>query len=241
MKLKNALISAGVVGALASTALFSIDREPAARSRITGGDESVDASVYAENSKNRLATDTTIKGGTTDTKIGNVGDRLKVDAQVTLAGGATQSYTPKLRYNDMNATTGSLARGVSVTAASGWNRVYTYNGSGLLSGFIISLESKDDWAIRLVIDGEELFGANGFLSTDLHTDSIYDSDTSGRSVPELDQDLGVYWGAHDRFMWASPLLIPTSYTSSVNIYIRRTTGASSKKFQAGYVIIEKKT
>lgn len=183
-------------------------------------------------------------GGTDGTAVGNVGDRLKVDASVVLAGGATQSYTSKLRYDDMNATTGTLARGASVTAASGWNKVYGYTGTGLLSGCVISLETKDDWAIRIVIDGEEIFGTgtgNGILSTDIHTDSIYDADTSGRSVPELDQDLGLFWGAHDRFQWAGPLLIPVSFSSSIDIYIRRTVGAATKKFQAGYVVIEKRT
>jgi len=179
------------------------------------------------------------------TLIGNVGDRLKVDASVVLAGGATQSYTSKLRYVDMNVASGGLVRGVSVTAASGWNQVFSYTGSGLLSGFVISLETKDDWQMRLVVDGEEIFegvtAGQGITSTDLTSDAIYDSDTSGRSVPELDQDLGIFWGAHDRFQWVGPLLVPVTYNSSVKIYIRRTVAAATKKYQAGFVVIEKRT
>jgi len=179
------------------------------------------------------------------TLIGNVGDRLKVDASVVLAGGATQSYTSKLRYVDMNVASGGLVRGVSVTAASGWNQVFSYTGSGLLSGFVISLETKDDWQMRLVVDGEEIFegvtAGQGVTSTDLTSDAIYDSDTSGRSVPELDQDLGIFWGAHDRFQWVGPLLVPVTYNSSVKIYIRRTVAAATKKYQAGFVVIEKRT
>lgn len=185
-----------------------------------------------------------LRGGTTGAFIGNIGDRLKVDSNVTLAGGTTQSYTSKLRYDDMNVSTGGIARGTSVTAASGWNQLYSYTGSGQLMGVIISLETKDDWQIRIVVDGEELFGTGtgeGILSTDLHTDSIYDSDTSGRSVPELDQDVGLYWGAHDRFQWVGPVLIPVTFTTSVKVYVKRSTGAATKKFQAGFVVIEKKT
>lgn len=185
-----------------------------------------------------------VAGSSDGSQIGNVGDRLKVDASVVLAGGATQSYTKKLRYEDMNITTGTLARGAPVTALSGWNKAYGYAGTGLLSGVVISLETKDDWAIRIVVDGDEIFGTGtglGILSTDLHTDSIYDADTSGRSVPELDQDLGVFWGAHDRFQWVGPLLIPITFNTSVDVYIRRVVAASTKKFQAGYVVIEKRT
>lgn len=183
-----------------------------------------------------------IRGSTDGSFIGNIGDALKTTA--TLAGGTTQTYTRKLRYDDMNATTNGIARLTSVTAASGWNKVYGYTGSGTLIGVVISLETKDDWAIRIVVDGDELFGTgtgNGILSTDIHTDSIYDTDTSGRSVPELDQDLGLFWGAHDRFQWVGPVLIPVHFNSTVDVYIRRVTGAATKKFQAGYVVIEKAT
>lgn len=186
----------------------------------------------------------TISGSSDGTTIGNVGDRLKVDASVVLAGGATQSYTSKLRYDDMNTSTGTLARGASVTIASGWNKVYGYSGSGALIGCVISLETKDDWQVRIVIDGEELFGTgtgNGILSTDLTADAIYDTDPSGKSIPELDQDLGIFWGQHDRFMWCGPILIPVSFNSSVDVYVRRAVGSSTKKFQAGYVVIEKVT
>jgi hypothetical protein len=179
------------------------------------------------------------------TLIGNVGDRLKVDASVVLAGGATQSYTSKLRYVDMNVASGGIVRGVSVTAASGWNQVFSYTGSGLLSGFVISLETATLWQVRLVVDGEEVFegvtAGEGIASTDLTSDAIYDSDTSGRAVPELDQDLGIFWGAHDRFQWVGPLLVPVTYNSSVKIYIRRTVAAATKKYQAGFVVIEKRT
>lgn len=210
------------------------------------------AVITRTNSSKGLATESEIAGSDVGGTYRKVSTKLRTDgstalvteASVVLAGGTTQSYTSKLRYDDMNTTTGTLARGASVTAASGWNKVYGYTGSGLLSGCVISLETKDYWAVRIVVDGEEIFGTgtgNGILSTDLHTDSIYDSDTSGRSVPELDQDLGVFWGAHDRFQWVGPLLIPVTYLSSINIYIRRAVGSATKKFQAGFVVIEKRT
>jgi hypothetical protein len=166
---------------------------------------------------------------------------LATDTVTTLAGGTTQSWTSFLRYDDMNASTGGLARGTSITAASGWNQVYSYTGSGTLAGYILNLETNADWQTRLVIDTQEIFGSNGILSTDLVNDSIYDADPSGKSIPELDQTLGIFSGAHDRQMWSGPLLIPIKFSASVKIFVRRATGAATKKFQAGLIIIQKDT
>lgn len=167
-------------------------------------------------------------------------NRLKVDSQ--FSAGTSQSWTKKLRYDDMNATTGGVARGTSITAASGWTQVYSYTGAGYFIGCLVNLETKDNWAIRIVIDGDEIFGTGtgaGILSEDITNDAIYDADPSGKSIPEPDQNLGFFWGAHDRFLFSAPLLIPIKYDSSVKVYVSRLAGAAPKKFRAGYATLTK--
>jgi len=188
------------------------------------------------------AQETEILGGTDQTKIGNVGDRLKVDATVSaVSGSGVSAWSKKLRYDDMNASMGGVARGTSITAASGWNTVYTYSGTGYLASYILNIETKDGWAMRLIVDGEEIFGSAGILTTDMHSDAIYDVDDSGKSLNEMEESLGLMCGSHDRIIFAGPEGYPIRFDSSITIRISRVTGAATKKFNAGLVIIQKDT
>lgn len=163
---------------------------------------------------------------------------LLTKTKITQVSGSMNTFSNKLRYDDMNASTGGVARATSVLN-SAWTRVYSYTGSGLMVGFLITLENSDSWQVRLVVDGEEILGANGILTDDLLGDQIYDMDTSGKAIPELDANFGLFMGTHDRFMCSMP--IPIGFSTSVNIYLKRITGAASKRFRAGLAVIQKDT
>jgi hypothetical protein len=148
-----------------------------------------------------------------------------------------RSWTNKLRYVDMNASSGGIARGSAVTTT--WTDVYSYTGSGLLAGFILNIETFSDWKVRLIVDStEEIFDTNGITSNDMATDSIYDVD----DVSDVNQAfLGLSKGSHDRIVFTAPTQMPIKYTSKIEIKLARLTGAPSKKFQAGLVVLSKDT
>lgn len=179
-----------------------------------------------------------ITNGTYDADVLDVDGvkRLAVAAAIT---GTISSTTPtissKLLYLDMNASNGGVARQTVID--SNWTQIFSSTGSGLLHEILINLETNSDWRIRLVVDNNELFTSNGILSDDVRDDQVYDFDTSGKSVSFLDAST-IFWGDHDRFIWNSPNF-PIKWTSSVKVYIRRSTGAATKKFRAGLVVLNK--
>lgn len=94
---------------------------------------------------------TTLIGSTDSTKIGNVGDALKVSAAFTGSSIATAAaFTSKTRVVVLTTT---------VPLASGsYTTVYSYSGSGLLYGFNAEFNNSGI-IIRLQIDGETIFEA----------------------------------------------------------------------------------
>ncbi len=188
------------------------------------------------------ASETELLGGTDQTKIGNVGDRLKVDASVSVTNLGIATWSSKLRYVDMNVASGGIARGTSINVASGWNTIFSYTGSGKLASFVVNLDTTADWLVRLIVDGEEIFPSTGFLLQDLTTDTLYDLDDTGKSAEEgLGFSHGLFVGSHATFHWKGSLDNPITYTSNVTIRIARNTGAAAKKFNAGLVILSKET
>jgi len=92
----------------------------------------------------------TLEGATDDTLIGNVGDRLKVDAllsvnDVTVSGGCPTTSS-KFRIVHSESST-------PVTA--NYSTMYSYTGSGVLFGFILDYNS-DFVRTKLTIDGTEV-------------------------------------------------------------------------------------
>lgn len=171
------------------------------------------------------------------------GTKRRLDVATTItgfSGGVVSNFSSKLRYVDMNASNGGVARGTSITNAA-WVDVFSYTGSGNLTNFLLNIEGSADWLVRLVVDGEELFGSAGLAINDVTGDSLYDLDPSGKSVSEDQDSFGVFQGTHDVFRWSGPLYIPVKYTSSVAIKITRAPGAAAKKFQAGFIILSKDT
>lgn len=176
-----------------------------------------------------------IKGGTDQTTIGNVSDRLKVDSAITsLPNTALKPWTKKLRYDDMNATTGGVARGTSITTT--WQDVYSYTGSGYIAGFVLNFETFTDWKFRFLVDGDEIFGSNGALVEDVAGDALWDLDV----VNDVNQAaLGLTVGNHDRIVFAAPLGVQIRYDSSVVVKVARVAG--TKKFRAGLIVLSKET
>jgi hypothetical protein len=146
-----------------------------------------------------------------------------------------RSWNSKLRYVDMNASSGGIARGSAVTTS--WTDVFSYSGSGYISGFIINLETFTLWKIRFIVDGEEIFDSAGITSDDLIGNAIYDMD----DVADVNQSyLGLSKGSNDRFVFSSPSIQNIKYNSSVVIKVARVSGGT-KKFQAGLIVLSKDT
>jgi len=173
-----------------------------------------------------------ILGATTSTEIGNVGDSLKVSANIS-NNDFVKSWNKKLRYQDMNSSTNGIARNTSLSGGT-WTQIFQYAGSGFLSGMIINIETfATGWSFRLTVDDEVLFT---LPDGDLANDTLYDVD----DVTDFNQGfLGISKGSHDRFIWHPPLFSPLYYGSSVKVEIKKDGGA--KKFQAGLIILSKET
>jgi hypothetical protein len=175
--------------------------------------------------------DVQIEGGTDKTMIGNVGDRLNVDSSSQIGAiGAIPVLPPTLISEDMNVSTGGIARDTLVTTVT-WVDVYSVTGSGLFIGFIVNLEEEKKWRIRLVIDGNEVFGSNGISTDDLHDNALY-----GLEFAKLQNRSGIYdqgfnLGEHT-VNWEGPMGYPVAYSASVVVKLIKDTGAS-KKFRAG--------
>lgn len=175
-----------------------------------------------------------ILGADGTTLIGNTGDRLKVESAPSSATTTTPSWSKKLRYVDMNASNGGIARGTSIATSANWTTIFSYSGSGFIAGLIINFETFTGWEMRLTVDSDEIFS---FSDSDLTSDVVYDVD----DVADLNQAyIGISKGSHDRFLWHSPLASPTYYASTVVVQIRRPT-AGAKKFQAGLIVLSKET
>ena len=158
-------------------------------------------------------------------------NRLCVDTIASGAGALIPALTSKLRYEDMNDSTGGVAR--QATIGNIWTRIYQYVGGGLLHGLLVNIETKDSWLFRVVIDGEEIFGANGIATTDMIADAIYDVDNA---ATEEYQNIGIHFGDHDKILWGFGSM-PLRFYTSIQAYLVRVGG--SKKFRAGLAVISK--
>jgi len=173
-----------------------------------------------------------IVGATTGTLIGNSSDSLKVTANITNT--APTGYSKKLVYVDMNASSGGVARGTSITSAT-WVDVFSYSGSGVLTNFNLNIETKTLWLVRLLVDGEEIFGSAGLSTDEMISDTLYDMDEISQT------NLNLFTGLHDTITWGGPLGIPINYSTSVVLKVKRSAGAPNKKFQAGLIVLTKDT
>lgn len=160
------------------------------------------------------------------------GNRLKVETIFSPDGLVIPTIGNNLIFDDFNVANGGVAR--NTTISTGWTKVYEKTGlaAGLFQGFLVTVENiNQDWDVRLVVDGVEVFGANGLSITDVRDDQLYGYDENFSSfVPEF---LGIqvrkntfrFEGPNDY-----PIRIPGP-TSSIAVYLRKNDG--DKKFFAG--------
>lgn len=155
-------------------------------------------------------------------------DRLYVDAKLSAIGSAiVPSIDNTLRYRDMNASTGGVARDASIGGT--YTNIYDEDGSGYLFGVNFTLENgNDDWDVKITVDSVDILEVS---TKDLSDGNLYD-------VERGDENLALAGlGMRDKtFRWHGPLNVPVSYTSNVTVQVRYTKGGS-KKFKAGFVSI----
>jgi len=160
---------------------------------------------------------------------------VHVIAEIQATDGSIPSVSSKLRYTDLNASVGGVARGTSITNAA-WVDIYSYTGSGLIFSTVINLEDKNNWQIRLVVDGEEIFGSDGIFSTDLDNDASYNLDEAGSSLSPNEGNVGLSLEEKERIVWTCPSSFPVRYRTSFEIKIKRVAGQNAKKFNAGLLV-----
>lgn len=181
----------------------------------------------------------TLFGATDGTRIGNTGDKLRVESSIA-GGSGKSSWSRKLRYDDMNVSNGGIARDTLVGSAS-WTQIYSYTGSGLFIGFLSALEKfeNEGYFIRLVVDNEEVFGASGISTSTIANKDLY----MWEKKPFTDQGIPVILGFHvaeNGIRWNGPMDTPIQFLTNVRILIRKQTG-DPKKFMSGLVTLTKET
>jgi hypothetical protein len=161
--------------------------------------------------------------------------RLCVDTKISNQQTNLIFHSKYLRWDDMNASTGGVAREATISTA--WTAVYLYSGTGFAHGFVLNLEDESKWDLRVVVDSQELFSASGISTADLKDDNIYDLDN-----PDVDDTspIGIFLGDHGKIVWSGPGNRPVRFDSAFTIYVRRNDGGT-KKFKAGLVSITKES
>lgn len=144
------------------------------------------------------------------------------------------SASKYLRYDDMNAATGGIARGTAIspntTAA-----LYSHSGKGQLYGFLLNLEdfqsTSKNWKIELLVDAQAVFS---FDTKDFVSVAAYDlkRQTTFREASILGLEV-----TESAFTFNSPRH-PLRYAQNVLVRVTRTLGAAAK-FQAGFIALTK--
>ena len=165
-----------------------------------------------------------IKGDTDGTKIGNVGDELKVHSSIQ--PGSVACLTTSLKYIDMNASVGGVARGTNIGTT--FVDVYSGSGAGVILGFLVTMENgESNWRIRLEVDSIEVFDVD---VEDFEDDQVYNYKVGNLNT--LTRSLGFNYRNKTLF-WEAPSQFPLCFTSTVVVQARRTSG--NKKFRAGLI------
>lgn len=168
-----------------------------------------------------------LMGGTDNTKIGNVGDRLKVDGLFSLNPANIQSLDYHARWDDLNASNGGVARDTQISTT--YTNVYSYTNKGYLFGFVLSFEDKANWQLQLLIDGYQLFCAslNGIYTGDLMAKNIY-----GWEPGDIGDSSWIGWDVKDdTIKFRAPEGLAIRFETSLVIKARHISG--TKKFRAG--------
>ena len=150
------------------------------------------------------------------------------------ATGPIPSVSASLIYEDMNVSTGGVARDTNI--GSTFTTIYDHSGSGLMFGFNLSLEDPDEqWYLRLIIDGNDIFiGSSGIYLPDMYEHTIYSLsiDASNDNVMPF-CGLLILNGSDGNIRWTAPNGYPVSFTSSIEIQVRKE--GDTDAFYAGLV------
>lgn len=145
--------------------------------------------------------------------------------------GPVPALSANLRYEDMNPSVGGVARDTSIGGS--FTDIYSVTGAGLFFGFLLTCENMfDDWLVRLIIDGSEIFDSSGISTKDIEKSDLYGYDKGG------DDDMAKHIGFtinDDTLRFEGPMDYPIAYTSSVVIKIKYNK-SGSKKFKAGLAL-----
>lgn len=137
-----------------------------------------------------------------------------------------------LRLEDMNASSGGVARDTAITSTTIYTDIYSYTGAGHLFSFLVTLEGNllgaDPFNVRLIVDGVSVFE----LSTlDVATSSLWNL---GADLAEMSMGISVVNNTF-RFHTGN---VPLYFSSSLSISIKKVSGGS-KRFRAGMIRLTK--
>lgn len=168
--------------------------------------------------------DATSKGLKTDSFMSGIEPKIRV------------VYDKQFRYLECNEANNGVARDSIISSAT-WTQLFQYSGQGYLIGTLLNLDTFPLWRIRILVDGEDiLLGTNGFLSDDLINNTLFDLDNPSDPVMS---GLGVAKGMNDKFVFLAPNSSAIYFATSVQVLLKREDGAANKKFQAGFVVLNK--
>lgn len=171
-----------------------------------------------------------VKGGTDGTKIGNSGDKLKVESSVSTSVSTVQSIS-KLSYDDMNASNGGVARGTAINTT--YTTIYSKNSSGFIFGFTVSFEGNiigaDEFILKFTVDSLVVAEIS---TVDIGTNAIYAAGS------ELDALMWGFQVANNNITFKTPGNGGLRYNSTVQIQIKKASG-SNKQFRAGVIALTK--
>ena len=164
-------------------------------------------------------------GATDNIEIGNVGDRLKVEASFKSLDANC------IAFLDMNASNGGVARDSNIGTT--FTNIFSYSGgAGTLFGFITTFETNglETWFVRIFADGLHypFFSTNGLLSGDLNGQNLYDLSDNSNDLPAL----GI---SRYRNRIIVNLGEGIAFNSSIQIQTRNSAG--NRRWRAGFVKI----
>ncbi len=148
--------------------------------------------------------------------------------------GAVPSINNALRFYDMNATNGGVARNTNIGNA--FTSIYDKDGSGLLFGFIVTVDTASEatWYIRLMVDSVDIFGTAGISFLDMKGITLYNLDASAKSNRATLMYNSINFD-NNTFMFNCPANFPIRYSTNITIQLRKQ--GATKPFRAGLVTV----
>lgn len=174
--------------------------------------------VYGSDAASLIATDAILRGATDGAQIGNLGDRLKVDANFTVLGGQlVPTITNKLRVR--YSTT-------PATAGAAYSTIYTRSGTGLFFGFQCDFNSANV-RLRLTIDSGQIFE---ITISDVKLFQFNDTSTTR-------MQMGGFWATVGNTVdFSTKYAIP--YTTSITLEMQRSDGTNHSMSQYMVLLTE---